>query len=79
MSDTDIVRACFAAYLAQDQDTAAQLIAENFVFTSPQDDHIDKAAFLQRCFPPPTVSRPKTSSNSSARATAACSSSTSTS
>jgi len=51
MSDTDIVRACFAAYLAQDQDTAAQLIAENFVFTSPQDDHIDKAAFLQRCFP----------------------------
>ncbi len=51
MSDTDIVRACCDAYLAQDRDTAAQLIADDFVFTSPQDDHIDKAAFLERCFP----------------------------
>ena len=51
MSITAIVRASFEAYLAQDRDTAEQLIAEDFLFTSPQDDHIDKAAFLERCFP----------------------------
>ena len=51
MSNTHVVRACFDAYLAQDQDTAAALLADDYVFTSPQDDHIDKDAFLQRCFP----------------------------
>lgn len=51
MSRTEIVRAAFEAYLAQDQDAAERLIAEDFVFTSPQDDHIGKQAFLERCFP----------------------------
>ena len=41
----------FGAYLGQDRDAAEQLLAEDFVFTSPQDDHISKAAFLDRCFP----------------------------
>ena len=26
-------------------------MAEDYVFTSPQDDHIGKADFMQRCFP----------------------------
>lgn len=30
---------------------AVGLYAEDFSFTSPQDDHIDKAAFFARCFP----------------------------
>lgn len=51
MSNTEIVRASFDAYLAQDRVTAERLIAQDLVFTSPQDDHIDKAAFLERCFP----------------------------
>jgi len=51
VSNTQIVRACFDAYLAQDRDTAARLLADGYVFTSPQDDHIDKDAFLERCFP----------------------------
>ena len=51
MPDTDIVRALFDAYLAQDEAAAERLLAEDFVFTSPQDDHIGKAEFLQRCFP----------------------------
>lgn len=51
MSNTDIVRAAFDAYLAQDREMAEALIAGDFVFTSPQDDHIDKTAFLKRCFP----------------------------
>ena len=51
MSSTDIVRASLEAYLAQDRETAERLLAEDFVFTSPQDDHIGKAEYLVRCFP----------------------------
>ncbi|MFI9045534.1 nuclear transport factor 2 family protein [Streptomyces sp. NPDC053427] len=51
MSNTDVVRACFASYLAQDREAMDRLLADDFVFTSPQDDHIDKAAFFERCFP----------------------------
>lgn len=51
MSSTDIVRTSFDAYLAGDRATAERLIAQDFTFTSPRDDHIDRAAFLERCFP----------------------------
>ncbi|MCF3141812.1 nuclear transport factor 2 family protein [Streptomyces platensis] len=51
MTHIDVVRAAFAAYLAQDRAAMDRLLAEDFVFTSPQDDHIDKAAFLDICFP----------------------------
>jgi ketosteroid isomerase-like protein len=48
---TDTVRAMFDSYLRQDRDAAERLIADGFVFTSPQDDHIDRAAFFESCFP----------------------------
>lgn len=51
VNPTDIVRASFDAYRAQDRETAERLLADDFVFTSPQDDHIDKTAYLERCFP----------------------------
>ena len=51
MPNTEVVRAAFEAYRAQDAETGAALLADDFVFTSPQDDHIDKAAFMERCFP----------------------------
>ena len=51
MTATEVVRAAFDAYLGQDARSMAELIAEDFTFTSPQDDHIDKATFMQRCFP----------------------------
>lgn len=51
MSATDIVRASFEAYRAQDRQAAERLLAEDFAFTSPQDDHISKAEFLKGCFP----------------------------
>ncbi|HEX6312551.1 MAG TPA: nuclear transport factor 2 family protein [Acidimicrobiia bacterium] len=41
----------FRSYLTQDRDTADRLLADEFVFTSPYDDHIDKTAFFERCFP----------------------------
>lgn len=51
MSDIDTVRAVFDAYLAQDRAAAQRLIADDFMFTSPQDDHIDRATYFERCFP----------------------------
>ncbi len=51
MSNTDVVRACLESYIDQDRETAERLIADDFVFTSPRDDHIDRSAFFERCFP----------------------------
>ncbi|MFJ4923397.1 hypothetical protein [Streptomyces sp. NPDC088725] len=53
MSDSpaDVVRACLESYAAQDRELAERLIADEYVFTSPQDDRIDRAAFFDRCFP----------------------------
>lgn len=31
--------------------TAESLIGEDFAFTSPQDDRIDRATYFERCFP----------------------------
>lgn len=49
--NTDVVRASFQAYRDQDRQAAERLLADDFTFTSPQDDHIGKSEFLQRCFP----------------------------
>jgi ketosteroid isomerase-like protein len=51
VSKVDTVRAVFDAYQRQDRDAEDRLLSEDFVFTSPQDDHIDKATFFERCFP----------------------------
>lgn len=51
MTPEDVVRAMFGAYLRQDRAAAEALLADDLVFTSPQDDHIDRQAYLQRCFP----------------------------
>ncbi|WP_042432665.1 nuclear transport factor 2 family protein [Streptacidiphilus anmyonensis] len=48
---SSVVKAAFACYRAQDRAAALPLYAEDFTFTSPQDDHIDKSAFFARCFP----------------------------
>jgi ketosteroid isomerase-like protein len=46
-----VVEQAFAAYREQDRERALPLYADDLAFTSPQDDHIDKAAFFERCFP----------------------------
>jgi ketosteroid isomerase-like protein len=50
-TNEDVVRRNFESYGAGDRATAESLIDEDFVFTSPQDDHIDRADFFERCFP----------------------------
>jgi hypothetical protein len=44
-SNADTVRALMASYLAQDRTAAERLVAQEFVFTSAQDDPIDRAVF----------------------------------
>ncbi len=51
VTKAEVVRECFESYVRQDRDTAERLIGEPFVFTSPQDDHIDRATYFERCFP----------------------------
>ncbi len=46
-----VVRALFAAYLAQDEAAATALLGDDFVFTSPQDEPIGRDEWLRRCFP----------------------------
>lgn len=54
MQDTtlsDVVRAYFGAYEAENREVAEQLLAEHFRFTSPNDDGIDRATYFERCWP----------------------------
>jgi ketosteroid isomerase-like protein len=46
-----IVRALFAAYRASDRVSVEQTFTDDFRFTSPFDDRLDKAAYFERCWP----------------------------
>jgi ketosteroid isomerase-like protein len=46
----DIIRAVFAAYLANDRSIVEQALADDFRFTSPYDDRLDKATYFERCW-----------------------------
>ena len=49
-SKSDIVRALFAAYLSSDRKAVEDRLTEDFRFTSPYDDAIDKAEYFARCW-----------------------------
>ena len=46
-----IVRASYEAYVAKDRAAIEALIAEDFHFTSPLDNRIDRATYFARCWP----------------------------
>jgi hypothetical protein len=50
-ASTGYIRCFCAAFHDQDRAVAEALMADDFVFTGPQDDHIDKATWLERCLP----------------------------
>ena len=53
-SGTDIVpiaRAAYEAYVAKNRAAIDKLIAEDFHFTSPLDNRIDRATYFARCWP----------------------------
>ena len=50
-SPGEVVRELFGAFEAQDRAAAERLVAADFRFSSPRDDHIDRAAYFERCWP----------------------------
>ena len=47
----ELVRRYFRAYETRDRNAIEELLSEDFVFTSPLDDHIDRATYFGRCWP----------------------------
>jgi ketosteroid isomerase-like protein len=52
MSDnkSKIIRAVFAAYLSNDRKAVEDFLTDDFRFTSPYDDEIDKPTYFARCW-----------------------------
>src|SRR3954471_10901050 len=48
---SEIIRGMFAAYLSKDRGTVERALADDFTFTSPYDDAIDRATYFERCWP----------------------------
>jgi len=48
----DIVKASYAAFVAKDRAAIEALIADDFHFTSPLDNRIDRTTYFERCWPP---------------------------
>ena len=46
----EIIRALFAAYRSNDRKAVEDSFTEDFRFTSPYDDRIDKATYFARCW-----------------------------
>ena len=46
-----LVRACFTAYATQDREAIEELLADDFHFTSPLDNRIDRATYFEVCWP----------------------------
>lgn len=49
-SKTEIIRKLFAAYLSNDRRAVEVAFTDDFRFTSPYDDEIDKATYFERCW-----------------------------
>jgi ketosteroid isomerase-like protein len=49
-SKPDIIRGIFAAYLANDRAYVEGVFADDFRFTSPFDDDLDKRTYFERCW-----------------------------
>ncbi len=47
---SEIIRAIFSAYLSNDRKAVEDFLADDFRFTSPYDDGIDKATYFARCW-----------------------------
>ena len=47
----NVVRAYIGAYEAENREAVEALLADDFTFTSPNDDGIDKATYFERCWP----------------------------
>ena len=46
-----IARACYEAYVTKDRSAIESIIADDFHFTSPLDNRINRATYFERCWP----------------------------
>ncbi len=46
-----IARACYEAYVTKDRAAMEALIAQDFHFTSPLDNRLDRETYFRRCWP----------------------------
>jgi ketosteroid isomerase-like protein len=49
--EESIVRMAYDAFIRKDRTLMESLISDDFHFTSPYDDHIDREAFFETCWP----------------------------
>jgi len=52
-----LAREAYAAYETKDRQLLENLISPDFTFTSPYDDHIDRATYFERCWPNSTTTK----------------------
>jgi len=45
-----VIRACFAAFASRDRSAMESLLAEDFHFTSPLDNRLDRDGFFKYCW-----------------------------
>ena len=48
---SDRIRSLFAAYASKNRAALDDALTDDFTFTSPWDDAIDKATYFERCWP----------------------------
>jgi ketosteroid isomerase-like protein len=48
---SELVRAFYRAYETRDRASLEMLLADDFTYTSPCEDHISRADYLERCWP----------------------------
>jgi ketosteroid isomerase-like protein len=51
MKTADLIRKFFATFDARDRESFDALLADDFTFSSPLNDKIDKTAYFERCWP----------------------------
>ena len=49
-SKAEMIRAIFAAYMSNDRRVVEDALTDDFRFTSPYEDEIDKATYFERCW-----------------------------
>ncbi|HQY51629.1 MAG TPA: DUF4440 domain-containing protein [Ignavibacteria bacterium] len=51
MTKSEIIRKYLGSYETGERKTIENILSEEFIFSSPQDDHIDRAAYFEKCWP----------------------------
>ncbi len=48
---SEVIRQCFHAYEIKDRSILERLLSDEFTFSSPEDDRINKETYFERCWP----------------------------